>query len=483
MAFDERIEDVAKKRSGSLVPEKPKKSIAVDGSVEISFDPEGSVANMVLHAPQNGGKAITTEKVIEELNKAGVVAGIDDFDIRDMIEAAVYETPICVARAIPPLSGKNGYFSYRYDQELSLKPQQDEYGIANFRELNSIVPIRKGDIIADITPPTPGEPGMNIFGKEIPATPGTEAKVPVGKNTLLTADRKALVAACDGHIVFGKGRFQVEDTVLVQADLDISVGNINFFGDVHVRGDVLEGFSITAGKNVKVDGTVFGSTITAGGTITIAGGCLNSTIECEGDVKVNFCENTQINTKGNIVGNQFAFCNIFCYGSVTARGTKGVIVGGKLTSMHDVTAGVFGSDKYTSTEINIGDGSVLFARKRQAEAELADVSDKYNCCVRNIEYLKGRKSSLGGLNEAQQHQIKIDTQNKLIHGMRMKELVQLIEQLDNDIRNKDALRAKCLDTIYPGAHFCINFLTLEVSEAVKRSTVTIVDDQLTIVPN
>ncbi len=486
MAFDETLKDkLANHRftENELMPSNGG-SERIDGRVEITYDPEGTVANMVLYPPQNGGRPITTEKVIAELNKNGVVEGIDDFDIRDMIADEVYEAPICVARAIPPKRGKNGFIEYRFDKTQTLRPKQDEFGIMDFRELNSIIPIHKGDVIADITLPTEGEPGMNIFGKVIPATPGVAAKYRVGKNTALTADGKAIVAGVDGHIIFSGGAFVVEDTVLISADLDIAVGNINFFGDVRVRGNVMEGFKITAGKNIRIDGTVFGGELTAGGNIVIGGGCLNTEVNCEGDFKAGFCENSRITCKGNVESKQFAFCDIFCYGTLTAKGKDGSIVGGKLTSMHDVTAGYFGSKKYTTTEINIGDGSVLFARKREAEAQLAEESEQYNLACKNLEYLKERKARQNGnLSKEQQRQVKLETQNKLIHSVRKKELAELISQLQDDILNKDNLTAKCLNTIYPGVHFCINFLTLDISAPVERSTVTIADDRLVVVPN
>ena len=60
-----------------------------------------------------------------------------------------------------------------------------------------------------------------------------------GKNTLMTADGKYIVSACDGHIMYGTGCFNVEDTVTVKSDLDISVGNIDFFGDIYIKGNVM----------------------------------------------------------------------------------------------------------------------------------------------------------------------------------------------------------------------------------------------------
>ena len=163
--------------------------------------------------------------------------------------------------------------------------------------------------------------------------------ITVGKNTLMTADGKNIVSACNGHIIYGTGCFNVEDTVTVKSDLDISVGNITFNGDVVIKGNVMEGFSIKAGRSVRIEGTAFSASINAGGNIIINGGALNSQIACEGDVSIGFCENTTIKAKGKVESAQFAFCDVFCYGELIAKGRTGVITGGKLTCMKNVTAG------------------------------------------------------------------------------------------------------------------------------------------------
>ncbi len=455
-----------------------------DAKVDITADSAGTVANLIITAPKNGGRPATVEMVLNALKASGIVAGIDEYDIKQAIKEKVYDVPVCIARAIPAKRGNNGSITFNYDKERKLKPLRDEFGVANYRELNFIVPIRKGDVIAKITLPTEGTPGENIFGKTIPAEKGLAPKITVGKNTAVTAAGTEIVAMCDGHLVYGTGCFNVETTVTVKKDLDMSIGNIDFFGDVHIMGNVMEGFVITAGGSVKIDGSVFDGIITAGGDVNIVGGAINTRIKCENNVSIGFCENSSITAKGNVESKQFAFCDVFCYGGLTAKGNTGVISGGKITSMRDVQAGIIGSEKYTRTEINIGDGSVIFARKKQAEQELCDSENAIASAERNIAFLKHRRNLQGGLlTESQQRQIKTETQNKLFHNMRKKELTKLISQLENDIRNKDNLCAKVSGIIYPGACFCINFLTLEVTEASPRSTVTIVDNKLIVMPN
>lgn len=475
--FDENIQS----KMGAAGPRMERPPV-IDGRVDLTYDNSGMLCNLTLYAPMNGGRPITMELIAQELNKKGIVAGIDEFDIRDMLDNHVYEQPVCVARAIPAKRGVNGVVEFKYEKKRVVQPKCDEFGNADFRELGTIVKIRKGDIIAEIFPPTPGEPGMNIFGEEIPPEAGKPAKPAIGKNSVISADGRYIIAACDGHITYGVGCFNVEDTVTVFSDLDISVGNIDFFGDVHVKGNVMEGFSIKAGKNVRIDGSVFSSEITAGGNVTVVSGIINSTVKCEGNVSAGFCQTANINAKGSVESKEFAFCEVFCYGELKAKG-NGTIVGGKITAMRDITAGTIGSDKYTQTIINIGDGSVTFARKRKAESELEQYGERYDNAVKNLEYLKHKKVQQGGvLTDEQQRQVKLETQNKLFSTIKKKELNILIAQLEEDIKNKDALSATCT-RLFPGARFCINFLTLDVTEVYGKSRVTIIGDQLTVVPN
>lgn len=456
--------------------------VKMDGRVEIRCEDGARAASLVVFPARGGGKDVTYIDVITELKRCNVVVGIDEDSIRRVLNEKIFEVPICIAKAILPKKGENGYITFRFDKEHKLKPHQNEFGIADFRELDAIVPIHKNDIIADIVQPTEGIPGSDIYGKPLPAEPGKMSKISLGKNTLVTTDGMQVVAACDGHIVFGNGSFQVEEAVTIKTDLDISVGNINFFGDVHIKGNVMEGFSINAGKNVKIDGSVFGGEITAGGDVTIVGGCINSKLTCDGNAEIGFCENAEMFVKGNLTSKQFAFCNAFCYGAVSTKGPKGVIAGGKVTSMHDVNASTIGSIKYTPTEIYIGDGSVLYMRRREAEADLKESIRIFDLAVKNLAFLKQRKQIQGELTEAQQKMFRSETQNKLFHSIRKQEIQAQIDKLDEDIKNKDSLSVICPGTIYPGVHFCINFLTLDVSDTITHSKVTVIDDKLLAIP-
>ena len=86
------------------------------------------------------------------------------------------------------------------------------------------------------------------------------------------------------------------------------------------------------------------------------------------------------------------------------------------------------------------------------------------------------------LTEAQQRQFRTETQNKLFHSMRINELQALIAKLEDDIMNKDLLRAVVPGKIYPGSKFVINFLTLDITDVISHSYVAIIGDKIETMP-
>ena len=100
-----------------------------------------------------------------------------------------------------------------------------------------------------------------------------------------------------------------------------------------------------------------------------------------------------------------------------------------------------------------------------------------------MEFLKTRKKRQGGkLTEVQSKQMKTETQNKVFYSVRCKELEELISQLDADLKHRDDLCARVGTAIYPGSHFCINYLSLDVTQVYSRSRVCVVDDEIQVVP-
>ncbi len=61
------------------------KPIPVNGRAEIRSDDGGKTAVIILHAPQNGGAFVTEQLVREELERSGIVHGVDEAAYKNLI--------------------------------------------------------------------------------------------------------------------------------------------------------------------------------------------------------------------------------------------------------------------------------------------------------------------------------------------------------------------------------------------------------------
>ena len=142
----------------------------------------------------------------------------------------------------------------------------------DFKNLNIVNQVEQGTAICEIIQPEDPVTGMNIYGNEIPGKPGSMPAIPNGDNTYLSEDGTKLIAAITGNLTFSNNRFSVRQQFDVPENVDASTGNIEFAGDVIIRGSVLEGYTVKAGGNVTVYGMVEGAQISAGGNVQLKQG-------------------------------------------------------------------------------------------------------------------------------------------------------------------------------------------------------------------
>ena len=76
---------------------------------------------------------------------------------------------------------KDGEIKYYFETEL--KPQMDEKGNIDYKELNLIQKVQAGDKLAETIPTEQGVEGCTVFDEKIPPKKGVQPPLPTGKNT------------------------------------------------------------------------------------------------------------------------------------------------------------------------------------------------------------------------------------------------------------------------------------------------------------
>ena len=119
-----------------------------------------------------------------------------------------------------------------------LKPRIMEDGRVDYFNLEAVANVPAGTVLARKIPPVPGKMGKAVTGEDLSPRVPKEAKLRAGKNCMLTDDELMVVATGKGEPRLEGGTIHVITNYVVEGDVDFSVGNTDFEGDVEVRGDV-----------------------------------------------------------------------------------------------------------------------------------------------------------------------------------------------------------------------------------------------------
>lgn len=271
-----------------------------------------------LHGFDAAGQRITLSRVEEELARLEVVQGVDLGTIARALEEAwatgrpVAGVTLALGRA--PKHGTDEALELLVAEKSALG-QVDEQGRMDHRERGFSPVVEAGHDIARIHPPTPGEPGVDVFGTVVPARQGRPLGLRLGRGVEPVPDDDALLrATATGVVLRLRNHLEISDLLVVPGNVDLSTGHVRVReGSVHVRGGVGAGFAVYAPHSVLVDGAVEDAAIDCGGDVVVGGGIAMSGeapgaraaqegpgIRAGGSVRALFAQNAGITAGGDV---------------------------------------------------------------------------------------------------------------------------------------------------------------------------------------
>lgn len=309
---------------------------------------------LILHKPPAGEKPMTENDIWKRLIKKGVTYGVKESYIRRLVERPIYEKRFKIAKGEPPGVGEDGKVIYYFDREFSMAPKIGEDGKADYKSLDYIKIVHKGEQLCEIIPPTCGPEGRGLDGSILPGIEGRSVHVSAGMNTLLSADKKGIYASCDGFPMEEDGVVYVCKYLKLE-NVSSATGNIDFIGSVYVSGDIEAGFKVTATDDIIVDGIVEGS-MEAGRNIILRNGMKGSgkeKITAGKDLRAEFVENAEMLIKGNIYADVVMNCKVECWENMMIFGSRGRLVGGEYWAGSKIEADEIGNQANVYTVLRL----------------------------------------------------------------------------------------------------------------------------------
>lgn len=339
--------------------------------VWISDDRQECRCSFVLHQQAT---PLNRDELRGYLTQACVREGIIPQALEDLASRACSGqnvTMLPVARGTLPQPGVDGHVRYLAQASAVARSSVDDAARVDMHSVLTFINVLPGQEIGRIVSPTVGQPGRDVTGQTIPSPNGKPLKLKIGSNISLADDGALLISLAAGRVCQTGGEISVAEEFIVQGDVNLRIGSINFNGFVEVRGDVLDGFNITAAKGLHVHGTIGACAIRSDGDVLFCGmsGQKQGSIVCGGSITANYIHETAVECGGDLtVEMELYNSQVKALGRVIVN--RGAICGGSCIALGGIEAKTAGSAASVPTELCAG---IDYHDKEEYERLLAEL--------------------------------------------------------------------------------------------------------------
>lgn len=442
-----------------------------DANIVVRIAKDGMTAYATMEAPFFTKPRAGKKEIEEALARNHVVFGIDEEAVQKLAESELFDDPVPIARGEAPLNGEDGRLELLADPDRAPEIDQDVQRV-DYRMRSTVVNVRQGQIIAVRHPPGKGKNGTSVTGTAIRSLAGKDVSFPAGSGLEISEDGLSLVAAIDGCLQREDGKLSVLPELEIKGDVDFSVGNIDFAGNVKIYGTVREDFHVVAEGNVEVKDVVEGALIESSGDVVITGGIRGmgkARIVAGGDVVAGFADQAQIRSQGdvNIRGALF-HSDVMAQNSVVVMGgQKSQIAGGRIQAGREIACHILGSEMGTKTEIVVGVPPEQTERRRELLAIVAQNEVNLQKLEANLGFLK-KQEAAGNLDEGKRVLMLSATKAKFQLQSTLMSLRDELGKIEADLelrKSQGVVRVR--EMCYPGVSIVIRGSAYAVREPVR----------------
>lgn len=354
---------------------------------------EDMMSAYITVSPVSEDKLFTVEELKEELKSKGVVYGIKEELLREIAEKKRYYTEFLISEGEAPVFGENGYYEIPFSFDFDKKPRINEDGSVDYNQFDDYCRVTAGDVIAVYKPATKGKNGVNIQGKKLFGKNGREQQPLRGKGFKIDEnDNKKYIALMDGRLEYEENRtINISNLYEVDGDVNHATGNIQFPGDIHIKGNVTAGAVVKATGQIIVDGHVEASCLYAGQDIILKNGVQGAgkgRIESGGTISAKFFEQTVVRAKGVITAGAALNCDIESEEGVVISGRIGALIGGRVKAVSYIETNILGNMAETKTFVKVGGGTEMVADISRNDETISRIDEEIKRIDEAIEKIE-----------------------------------------------------------------------------------------------
>ncbi|MBN1501181.1 MAG: DUF342 domain-containing protein [Spirochaetes bacterium] len=297
-------------------------------------------------------------------------------------------TRIKVAQSKSPVTGRREYYMPLTNVDKKAGKVMSD-GHIDFKEVDSIIQITKGQELLQRFPEIIPIDGYTIFGEKLLAQVEATGGFQKGDNIIPSpADENIFVSGIDGCLSVIKNKISIEPMAIINGNVDYDSGNIDFNGSVHIMGSVLPGFSVKAKADIIVDGSVDDATLIAEGDIIVKMGISgkgSTVVKANGNIGCKFILNAKVEALQSItVDDSIINSNVSSNDKISVVSQHGKIMGGETLARHEIAVNTAGSSKETTTILTVGKNIEVEKEIQQIRQEMAHIKQMVEDIMQKI---------------------------------------------------------------------------------------------------
>ncbi len=327
-----------------------------DSKVLIALEQNGVEAYLSIYPAIGSGSKMSLDEIKDAIAEEGIKVNINQEALEKaakMHEDNFIVEHLLFATGVAPQKGRDAVIILQFST-VDRKPKITADGKVDYKNIDNIIHAKKGDILITKRPATPGVRGVTVKNFEVTPAPGNDVEIFQGEGVMLNPAGTNYIALHDGYVEFTNSVLAVHEVYYVNKDVDFSTGNIKFSGTVHIKGDVLSGFKVTAKNDVIVEGICGDCEIVAGKNIYVKTGIKGNTgnvFRAGENAVIGYCEKARIYAKQNIIIKKYSYnCDLYAGERIESTAGEGIIAGGMVKAFSEIMVkqlGTQGNSKFT----------------------------------------------------------------------------------------------------------------------------------------
>ena len=346
------------------------------------ISPDCMEAHFVRFPRVGPGAELTWEWLAELLERQNVRFGLREAAIQELLaipsedgETASY--PIASGR--PPERGEDARIVYAFAAEDgNEEPRPD--GSIDLRARYAAATVKSGQLLAEVTPATGGQPGVDLADRTVPGIPGKQQELSPGIHVRCErqGDVRRFFAEIDGRVKIDDGTFKVFGVTRIAGNVDAPLEFTEAGRELYIAGSVRSGAAIKCAGNMVVEGVVeTDASIHARGDVVVARGIVGrqTRVFALGKVETRFVQHGSVVAGGDVTVTSYLLNARVRAGGrlvVQANGGErgGSIAGGETYATTGIAATRLGAATADTTQIGIGPDPQIVAQLRKLDQGL-----------------------------------------------------------------------------------------------------------------